>query len=108
VVASAVPMRSGFRFAYATLIALFAIDMVVFMDRSVLAAVLVPIKERFELSDTAAGFLVAIFTVGYCITLPVVGWLSDQVSRKHLLAVGIGIWSLTLASIPVVADSCSA
>jgi predicted MFS family arabinose efflux permease len=88
-------MRSGFRFHYATLIALFAIDMVVFMDRSVLAAVLVPVKERFGLSDTAAGFLVTVFTVSYCVTLPVVGWLSDRVLRKHLLAVGIGIWSLT-------------
>ena len=87
--------RIGFRSAGWTLAVLFAIDLVVFIDRNALAATLVPIQERFALRDSAAGLLLTIFTVSFCATLPIVGWLSDRMPRKYLLAAGLGIWSFT-------------
>lgn len=91
----AAPTRTNLRSAGVTLAALLLIELVVFMDRNALAAALVPVKERFGLSDAAAGLLLTVFTVSFCLTLPIVGWLSDQMPRKYLLAVGIGIWSMT-------------
>ncbi|MBI2807507.1 MAG: MFS transporter [Planctomycetes bacterium] len=88
------PGTGGHRSGIWTLAVLFSIDVTVFMDRAALAAVLLPIERRFELSDTAAGFLIAAFSVSYCVALPVVGWLADRIPRPYVLAGGVGLWGL--------------
>jgi len=74
---------------------LFVIDLVVFMDRASLAVLLPRIEEVFALTDATAGMLAAAFTVGYCATLPLVGWLCDRYRRTYVLAAGVGVWSVT-------------
>lgn len=71
-----------------------------YMDRTVLAAVLPRIQSELALSDARGGWLATAFLVGYFIASPVFGWLGDRgVSRTLLLALGVVVWSgATLAS----------
>ncbi|HMF17113.1 MAG TPA: MFS transporter, partial [Gemmataceae bacterium] len=82
--------------AYSVLAALFAMNLLNYIDRFILAAVVKNIQETpgLEHDDTQAGLLGTIFFVSYAIFSPVVGWLGDRMSRKYLLAIGVGIWSL--------------
>jgi MFS family permease len=79
-----------------TLAALFAMNLLNYVDRFILAAVIGPVQESLHLEDNkaAAGFLSTIFFVSYAFFSPLVGILGDRMSRKYLLAIGIGIWSL--------------
>lgn len=65
-----------------------------FLDRQVLAAVLVPVQKELLLSDGQAGWLGTAFMIGYFITSPIFGWLGDRAERKWLIAAGIFVWSL--------------
>jgi MFS family permease len=79
-----------------TLAALFAMNLLNYIDRFILAAVLGPVQESLHIENdmAKAGFLTTIFFVSYAIFSPVVGILGDRMPRKYLLAIGIGIWSL--------------
>src|SRR5262245_63114319 len=73
-----------------------------YIDRFILAAVLGPIKDSLQLAereggwlgDTVAGAFGSVFYVSYALFSPVVGWLGDRVPRKRLLAAGVGVWSV--------------
>jgi MFS family permease len=83
------------------LAALFAMNLLNYIDRYILAAVIKPIQNTpgFTLGDADAGLLATIFFVSYAVFSPVLGWLGDRMSRKYLLALGVGVWSLaTFAS----------
>jgi len=82
--------------AYSVLAALFAMNLLNYIDRYILAAVIKNIQATPGLghSDTEAGLMATIFFVSYAIFSPVFGWLGDRMSRKYLLAIGVGIWSL--------------
>jgi MFS family permease len=82
--------------AYWVLAALFAMNLLNYVDRFILAAVIPPVQRSlgFEQSDAKAGFLSTIFFVSYAVFSPAMGWLGDRVTRKYLLAVGVGVWSL--------------
>jgi MFS family permease len=70
-----------------------------YIDRYILAAVLGPVEADFGIKDTLGGVLMAAFVVSYSLFSPLMGWLGDRVTRKYLLAIGVGIWSLaTFAS----------
>jgi MFS family permease len=83
--------------AFWTLLALFGMNLLNFIDRFILAAVLKPVGEELQISDSAEGTAGAIFYVSYAVFSPVVGWLGDRVRRKYLLAAGVGVWSLATA-----------
>lgn len=84
------------RLAYWLLAALFAMNLLNYIDRYILAAVLKPMQETlgFQGDDTKAGFLSAIFVISFALFSPVMGWLGDRMTRKYLLVIGIGVWSL--------------
>jgi MFS family permease len=84
------------RLANWTLAALFAMNLLNYIDRFILAAVLKKVQSPEELgfSDTQAGLLSTIFFVSYALFSPVMGWLGDRMTRRYLLAVGVGIWSI--------------
>jgi MFS transporter, Spinster family, sphingosine-1-phosphate transporter len=65
-----------------------------YVDRYVLSAVLSPIKADFGLNDGNLGRINTIFMVGYFVTSPIFGYLGDRASRKWLIAAGIFVWSL--------------
>jgi MFS family permease len=87
--------------AYAVLAVLTAMNLLNYVDRYILAAVLGPVQEGlgFADDDAKAGSLSTAFFLSYALFSPVVGWLGDRVTRKYLIAGGVGVWSLaTFAS----------
>ena len=77
-----------------TLIILTGLNLLNYIDRQVLSAVLPGISAEFQLTDGEAGRLNTMFMLGYFLSAPLFGWLGDRASRKWLIAAGIFIWSL--------------
>ena len=87
----------------ATVLALLtALNLLNYLDRLVLSAVLPQVQDDLHLSNLAGGSLATIFLIGYFATSPVFGVWSDRAGeggRKRLVAAGIAVWSAaTVAS----------
>ncbi|XP_071946615.1 protein spinster homolog 1-like [Antedon mediterranea] len=98
--------------AYITVVILFAINLLNYMDRYTIAANLPEIQEFFKLDksnvNSESGLLQTVFIVGYMVTSPVFGYLGDRYSRKMILIFGICVWSgSTLAGSFVPSDKYS-
>jgi MFS family permease len=78
----------------ATLVALTGLNLLDYLDRQILAAVLTPVKEELHLSDEQLGTVAAAFMLGYFVTSPVFGWLGDRMPRRWLVGAGVFVWSL--------------
>jgi MFS family permease len=78
----------------ASLIVLTGLNLLDYLDRQLLAAVLTPIKEELRLSDEQLGTIQSAFMWGYFLTSPVFGYLGDRVPRRWLVASGVFVWSL--------------
>jgi MFS family permease len=87
---------ASLRVAYAVLAALFAMNLLNYIDRFILAAVIKNIQKTpgLIMDDAQAGLMGTMFFISYAVFSPVVGWLGDRMTRKYLLAIGVGIWSL--------------
>lgn len=68
-----------------------------YVDRYVLAAVLQPLGTELRLDDAQLGKLASMFLIVYMITAPLFGMLSEKVSRTKLVSFGIGLWSIATA-----------
>ena len=77
----------------AALLALTGLNLLDYLDRQVLAAVLTPLKDELHLSDTQLGTIAAAFMLGYFLTAPIFGWLGDRLPRKWLIGAGVLVWS---------------
>jgi MFS family permease len=77
---------------------LFAINLMNFFDRQILGAVGEQIRREWGLSDTALGGLGTAFTLLYAFVGVPFGRLADRGSRKHILAVGVLLWSVLTAA----------
>jgi MFS transporter, Spinster family, sphingosine-1-phosphate transporter len=89
--------KSGsMRLAYWSLAALFGMNLLNYIDRFILAAVLEKVRSPTELDFDyqKAGLLSTVFFVSYAFFSPIMGWLGDRMTRRYLLAVGVGIWSI--------------
>jgi MFS transporter, Spinster family, sphingosine-1-phosphate transporter len=79
-----------------------ALNLLNYLDRTVLSAVLAPVQGDLHLSNFVAGWLPTIFLIGYFATSPVFGALGDRAGaggRTKLIALGIAVWSAaTVAS----------
>jgi MFS family permease len=76
-----------------------AMNLLNYIDRYIVAALLKPLGDELHLTQTERGWVVSAFLIGYTVFSLGVGWLGDRVPRKYLLACGVGIWSLaTFAS----------
>lgn len=65
-----------------------------YIDRNVLFAVQPLIKDEFKnITDAQIGWLTSAFFFSYMFAAPLVGWLGDRFPRKHIVVVGIAIWS---------------
>lgn len=72
--------------------------MVNFLDRGILTLLVEPIKADLGLSDVQMSLVMGFaFTFFYAIFGLPVARLVDRYSRKHILAVGVAIWSLMTA-----------
>ncbi len=76
---------------------LFAVNLLNYIDRYVIAALLEPIKGEFGLSDTQLGFLPFAFLLIYTAVSPLVGLAADRVRRKGIMVGGIALWSVATA-----------
>jgi MFS family permease len=83
--------------AWATLAVLSGLNLVNYLDRYVLSAVVTPMQKELSLSDGDAGWAASAFMLGYFISAPVFGYLGDRLPRKYLMLVGVIIWSLATA-----------
>jgi len=79
------------------LILLTALNLLNYIDRSVLFAVQPLIQGEFHISDTQVGYLTSAFLGFYMVAAPFTGPLADKYSRKLIIMLGAMFWSaLTL------------
>ncbi|MDP9152394.1 MAG: MFS transporter, partial [Myxococcota bacterium] len=81
----------------AILALLTALNLLNYLDRYVLSAVLPRLQEDLHLSHFFGGSLATVFLIGYFATSPVFGNLADGAGvggRKRLIAAGVVVWSL--------------
>jgi MFS family permease len=80
----------------AILALLTALNLLNYLDRYVLSAVLKPIQVDLAVSGFAAGTLATVFLVGYFTTSPLFGHWADRSARarKWLVVFGVVVWSL--------------
>jgi MFS family permease len=85
----------SFRTANTTLIILFAIYVLSFVDRQILSLMVGPIRETFGISDFQFSILYgSAFAITYAIAGLPLGRLADQFSRKHIIAGSVAFWSV--------------
>lgn len=77
-----------------SLVVLTGLNLLDYLDRQLLAAVLTPVKAELHLSDEQLGTIATGFMLGYFLTSPIFGYLGDRVPRKWLIAAGVFVWSL--------------
>ncbi|MGZ4808676.1 MAG: spinster family MFS transporter [Thermoanaerobaculia bacterium] len=73
------------------------INLLNYLDRWVLSAVLESIKKDMHFSDTQLGALATGFIIVYMLASPVFGTLGDRKKRPPLIAFGVAIWSIATA-----------
>ena len=71
-----------------------ALNLLNYIDRSVLFAVQDLVKAEFQRSDAAFGFLTSVFFIFYMCAAPFMGPLSVKFSRKAVIVTGALIWSV--------------
>jgi MFS family permease len=76
------------------LILLTCFNLLNYLDRYLVSAIITDISKEFHLSDTEAGRISTAFMLGYFIVSPLFGYLGDRMSRKWLIAGGVFVWSL--------------
>jgi MFS family permease len=87
--------RSSRRPAVLALAALTAINLLNYLDRYVVSAVLPELKRApMGLSDLKLGTLMSGFLIVYLLAAPVFGRLGDRGSRTRPIALGVFLWSL--------------
>ena len=76
-----------------------ALNLLNYLDRLVVSAVLPKIEAALGLTKVVEGTLATVFLVGYFATSPIFGTLADRGKRKGLIAIGVAVWSAaTIAS----------
>ncbi len=80
--------------AWLLLALLMVASIVSFVDRQVVAIVVEPMKVDLAISDSQIGWLYGVFAVFYAVAAWPLAYLADRYSRKHIIAVGVFVWSL--------------
>ena len=91
------PVLSTPAIAWATLALLSGLNMLNYLDRYVMSAVLPLLQADLHLNDADGGTLASAFMLGYFITAPIFGYLGDRYPRKYLMLSGVMVWSLATA-----------
>jgi MFS family permease len=91
-------------FATRVLVLFSLINLVNYVDRYVVAAILEPLGADLSLDDAQRGRLTFVFVIVYMLAAPVFGALADRFHRPRLIAVGVTIWSLATMAGALVDD----
>ena len=87
--------RSLFSNGYFVLALLLCAYILSFIDRNIMAILVTPIREEFDISDFEFGILNGVaFSLLYTFIGIPLAWLADRKSRKNIIAIGTGFWSL--------------
>src|SRR3990170_672594 len=86
------------RAAYYGLAIVTLLNLLNYIDRMILAAVLPRVKSELGLSDFQLGLMANAFLIAYFATSPVFGAFGDRVSRTRLMAVAAVAWSFATAA----------
>ena len=89
------PKYSAFT-RWGTLIVLFVVNLLNYMDRFTIVGVLSAVQHEFEIGKTKAGLLQTVFMLSYMCLSPVVGYLGDRYNRKIIILCGLIFWTLTV------------
>jgi MFS family permease len=84
--------------AYYGLTVVTVLNLLNYIDRYILAAVLPRMQADLSLTNSQAGLLATAFLVAYFLTSPVFGALGDRLSRTRLMSVGAVAWSVATAA----------
>jgi MFS transporter, Spinster family, sphingosine-1-phosphate transporter len=82
-----------------------ALNLLNYLDRFVLSAVLPKVQDDLHLSNFVGGSLATVFLIGYFATSPLFGALADRAKvgeRQRLIAAGIGVWSIATVATGLV------
>ncbi|XP_074153869.1 protein spinster homolog 3 [Sminthopsis crassicaudata] len=79
--------------AYGAVAVLCYINLLNYMNWSIIPGVLLDIQKHFHIRDSEAGLLQTVFILGLLLAAPPFGYLGDRYSRKAILSVGIVLWS---------------
>lgn len=88
---TATPTQRASRWALGILT---AINLLNYLDRYVVSAIVPDLKSAMGLTDTELGWLMPAFMVVYMITAPVFGSWGDRGSRTRPIALGVFVWSV--------------
>ncbi len=83
--------------AWTTLAILSGLNLLNYLDRYVMSAVLMPMSHSLGLTYGGGGWAASAFMWGYFITSPIFGYLGDRLPRKYLMLAGVVVWSLATA-----------
>ncbi|PYV54108.1 MAG: MFS transporter, partial [Acidobacteria bacterium] len=75
------------------LVLLTVLNLLNYIDRSILNAVQPLIQSEFHVSDAQIGRLTTVFLIFYTLAAPFMGPLADRYSRKLIVALGAFAWS---------------
>ncbi len=84
--------------AWSALAILSGLNLLNYLDRSVMSAVLPPLQKDLSMSDGDAGWAASAFMIGYFVTAPFFGYLGDRLVRKYLMLIGVIVWSAATAA----------
>src|SRR5579872_1661862 len=76
------------------LIFLTLLSLINYIDRWIVAAVIPAMQDDLNLSNTEAGLIMSAFMLGYFVTSPLFGYLTDRTNRIRIIFVGTSLWSL--------------
>ena len=107
----AIPLGPGaIRNPALVLTLLTSLNLLNYIDRYVMAAVLPKVQDELHLSNFLGGSLFTVFLIGYFATSPIFGALSDRSgpgARTRLLMLGVSVWSVATVASGLV-HSCAA
>ena len=88
--------------AYYGLAIVTLLNLLNYIDRYILAAVLPRMQSELSLTNSEAGLLATAFLVTYFMTSPLFGVLGDRLSRTRLMSIGVIAWSIATAATGVM------
>jgi len=69
-----------------------------FIDRNIAGVLAVPIRDEFNLSDTALSQLGVAFGIFYAVIAIPIAWAADRKSRVNIISAAVALWSLFTAA----------
>jgi len=79
-----------------TLVVLFLINVINYIDRYVLFGIVSSIQNEFQIGKAQIGLLQTVFIISYMIFSPLAGYFGDRYDRKIILALALTSWSIVV------------